>query len=565
VTLVADPTAPAVGARHHHLWHAPVGAHLAALALVLLALVPVVGTGASFSADEGAAIVQARSLSAGRGWLVAHPVPEADPDGTAYPLENAERGARGVAPFAKHPLYALALAGADRVGGVAAMVLLSVAGTVAAAGLGASLARRLDRRLARPAVWAIGVASPLAFDGYLVVAHTLAAAAAAGALLLALRALERRSLVAAAWVAPCTAVGVLLRSEFVFYAGALAVATLVVGAARRVTRPTAIGVAVAATGAAVMARVAEGAWTRAIVGPVTAGGPDGIPGGGMAGRVRGFALTWLTTGYGGLGPAGIALTVMLGAVAVAACTLRRRPQQHRLVVGASLLAALAAIVAVGVEPARVVPGLLVAFPLAAAGLVLVDRRTLCSDAARLAFGTFTVFALAVLATQYQRGGSGEWGGRYFALALPVVVPVLVAALAGRGGRVATACLVTVTMAMTVMGYGALRAAHVRNAARNAAVLGAAAGLTATGRDRPVVVATDGTLARHGWSTFDRTRWLLAGPDLAGLARRLDGAGIARFVVVSRDAAIRVRGFTVEPVARGGPPERRWYVFEVGAG
>src|SRR5215217_2863163 len=94
--LLGDP--PIVEARPGfvtRLWLRPLRAHLAALAVVLLALVPLVGTSASFSTDEGAAIVQAHSLSDGRGWLVEHPLPEVDPEGFHYPLELAERGPRG--------------------------------------------------------------------------------------------------------------------------------------------------------------------------------------------------------------------------------------------------------------------------------------------------------------------------------------------------------------------------------------------------------------------------------------------------------------------------------------
>ena len=165
--------------------------------LVLLALVPVVGTASSFSADEGAVIVQARSLAGkltgGDGWIVEHPVPEVDPTGVNYPLENADRGENGFAPYAKHPLYPVLLAVADRAGGVTAMVLLSLAGTLAAAALAAGLARRIDPALARPTLWVVGLASPLLFDGYLVMAHALAAALAVGAVLLAVRAVEERS------------------------------------------------------------------------------------------------------------------------------------------------------------------------------------------------------------------------------------------------------------------------------------------------------------------------------------------------------------------------------------
>ncbi|MDQ6910972.1 MAG: hypothetical protein M3Z84_09370, partial [Actinomycetota bacterium] len=128
MTLLVDrPAADAERPRRptlRRLWGAPVWAHLLALAVVLVALVPLVGTTASFSADEGAAIVQAHSLSRGDGWIVEHPLPQVDPTGKNYPLELSERGSRGFAPFGKHPLYALALAAADGLGGVTAMVLL---------------------------------------------------------------------------------------------------------------------------------------------------------------------------------------------------------------------------------------------------------------------------------------------------------------------------------------------------------------------------------------------------------------------------------------------------------
>ncbi|MDQ4133850.1 MAG: hypothetical protein M3179_11755, partial [Actinomycetota bacterium] len=130
--------------RLRRAWAAHLWVHLAALAVILFALMPLVGTDVVFSADEGAAALQAESLARGDGWIVDHPLPDVDPEGRFYPLENSARGAHGSAPFAKHPLYALGLAAADRLGGFTAMVLLSILGTVAAAGLAAALARRLD-------------------------------------------------------------------------------------------------------------------------------------------------------------------------------------------------------------------------------------------------------------------------------------------------------------------------------------------------------------------------------------------------------------------------------------
>ncbi|MEY2459058.1 MAG: hypothetical protein QOG30_888, partial [Acidimicrobiaceae bacterium] len=118
--------------------------HAAALALLLLVLLPIIGTTSQFSADEGAAIAQAVHLERGDGWTTGHPFAAADPDGIAFPLELSVRSGDRYAAFAKHPVYPVMLAAADRVGGRAAMVLLSIAGTIAAAVLTALLARRFD-------------------------------------------------------------------------------------------------------------------------------------------------------------------------------------------------------------------------------------------------------------------------------------------------------------------------------------------------------------------------------------------------------------------------------------
>ena len=217
------PPTPTAGGRLRRAWARPLWAHLIALGLVLIALMPVVGTHASFSADEGAAITQARNLARGDGWIVDHPLPQVDPEGANYPLELSSRGPNGEAPFAKHPLYALVLAGAERVGGINAMVALSMLGTLAAAALGAALASRMGPGLARPTLWALGLASPLLFDGYLVVAHTIGAALAAAAVLVAVIAIERRRAALALAVAPLVALAVLFRTEAVLFGVALAV------------------------------------------------------------------------------------------------------------------------------------------------------------------------------------------------------------------------------------------------------------------------------------------------------------------------------------------------------
>ena len=299
MTLVADPTPPPprrpdaatapttptparrrTGGRLRRAWARPLWAHVVALGLVLIALMPVVGTGASFSADEGAAITQARALARGDGWIVDHPLPQVDPEGANYPLELSSRGPNGVAPFAKHPLYALVLAGAQRVGRDQRHGRPLAARHAGRRRPGRGPASRIDGPgLARPTLWALGLASPLLFDGYLVVAHTIGAALAAAAVLVAVVAIERRRPALALAVAPLVAAAVLFRTEALLFGVALAaVAGLLALRRPGATRWTTALVAAAPWPARARPRSEKRLWATAIL-----GGPAGTTGGGPSG------------------------------------------------------------------------------------------------------------------------------------------------------------------------------------------------------------------------------------------------------------------------------------------
>ncbi|MDP1794388.1 MAG: hypothetical protein Q8K63_09660, partial [Acidimicrobiales bacterium] len=204
-------------------WAAPIAAHLAALLLVLVAGAVFVGTHASLSTDEGAAIVQARQLAEHDSWIRPHPYPELDPEGRNYPYELSERGTKGFAPYAKHPLYALVLGGLWGIGGINALVGLSIAGTVAAGAVAARFARRIDAALERPALWALGLGSPLLFDSYLVIAHAISAAIAGALLLLLTRDDSRYRVPAMVGAGGLAGTLVLLRTEGVLLVGVAAV------------------------------------------------------------------------------------------------------------------------------------------------------------------------------------------------------------------------------------------------------------------------------------------------------------------------------------------------------
>jgi hypothetical protein len=322
--------------------------------------------------------------------------------------------------------------------------------------------------------------------------------------------------------------------------------------------------------AAAGAHFGERLWIRQLVGRAAAtgataagvgGGAGGDDGGFLVQRVRAFLVTWLRPGYTGPRQLTLALTVMVVAVGVGAFAARRHPGDRRTIVVACSVAVTAALVAVVTKPTNIVPGLLVAFPLLFAGLLLIRRDQLRTTAARAGLATFAVFAFGVLATQYANGGSGEWGGRYFALGLPVVIPVLLLALRDAGvalapvtRRWAVASLATVTVVMAVMGVASLSHGH-----RFTADL--VANIERAGHEvsplRPIMVTTSPAIPRLAWSTFDDQRWLLTSTaDLPTVRAQLAAAGVDRFVFVTtsldRDAPALAG---LEVVSRQGLADR----------
>jgi len=178
-----------------------------------------------------------------------------------------------------------------------------------------------------------------------------------------------------------------------------------------------------------------------------------------------------------------------------------------------------------------------------AGILLVGAQTVSARPARILLGTFTLFAAAVIATQYAKGGTAEWGGRYFAIGLPLLVPVALLAIRDRAralapttARVAAGALVACTVLTAAVGVAALRYAHGFTADAMTTIDRAAGAGAGAGPDQPVVIATSGAVPRLAWATFDRQRWLLVPPDeLAAVIARLRQADIHRATFVTHDA------------------------------
>ena len=533
------------------------------LALVLLALVPIIGTGGMFSADEGAAVAQAKLLADGDGWTMAHPFPAADPSGQAFPIELSQRNGDRYAPFVKHPLYALLLAGADRAGGRGAMLVLSLVGTWVAA-VGAAL---LARRLRAPpgaavlALWIAGVASPLLFDGYVLIAHALGAACAAIAAIALVDAVDRRGRRAVGGVVLAVAIVacVLLRTEGVFLAAGLAAAAALLAWQRR--DRALLAVALVPLVAAAAAHLLESRWAASLIGG--GGGSTTTPlgnatGGGVGGRVLGFVITWLLPSYSFDAAAVVTLLAAVFAIAGAVIT-RVRPDDRDGIVLAFGASAVMAAVRIVFAPAPV-PGLLVAFPLLAVAAAVVPRSDVRTPDTRLAVGAgAAVFAALVIATQYSSGGSGEWGGRYFAIGLPLVVPLIAVAVRRLPRRPVGLLLTIATLCIAVLAVRTVRDAHATNGHLVASIMTTAAAHDAGDGGAPVVVSTNGAPARFAVDDLSRVRWLTVDrKDLATYAARLHALGIRSVTLATKERGDfdAVDGYRV---AVAGEPVDGWFV------
>jgi len=543
---------------------------------MLLATVAV-GADGVFSSDEGAGIIQARSV--GEGWSDPHPFPEADPDGAWYPLEKAGRTPDGgFAALPKKPLYSAANALAGEAAGVPGMIALSAIAAVAAASAAAVLARDIDPRLARPTLWLTGLASPLLVDGMLIIGHSVGAALGGWLLVTSMRARQRPTLAALAAVTALAAGAAMVRNEAVLLGASVGVVMFLYGVLTR--HRVAVAVAgVAACGTA-LGFTLDRVWSSrlfgsgAFSGPSLAGSDPRSVGALVSDRWAAFVTSWLRPGYGGSATAS-ALGLVIVALGLYVVWLARRVTVDRPWVRS--LAVVLTVVAVArllVPRASpdVVPGLTVAFPLVLWGVASLDRRTLRHLRVYVPMATFAVFTLAVLATQYRDAGSWEWGGRYFAVGLPALTPVVAAGgldlrrrLDVLTARFVVSTWVVVSCVLALIGLGAVRDARVLSDRLVDGLMQASAPSRAGDGGLPVIVATEPELPRTGWDRLDEARWMLADVTaLPELLDRLDGLGVRELTLATRrsvDAADAVDRSRYSLRWEGAPPETVdwWFV------
>ncbi|MBS1838169.1 MAG: hypothetical protein JST64_10795 [Actinobacteria bacterium] len=332
-------------------------------------------------------------------------------------------------------------------------VLVSVFGAWAAALVAAFIARRLNSSYGVWALWLAGIGSPLFFDAYIVVAHTLAATCAGLAFLGVSRALEggrKRHLL---YALPAVAAVTALRSEGAIFSAALGATVLVMSLGlpplRRIRwRSSAIGLAVLVVGACTF--VADKAFAAAIVGTRVSASPLSSLNTAAMDPVAGAWASLLRPFYGGWESVTLLLPLLVLGVWLAAVALRLLPSRPLLPLVA-LVASAAASVGLWFWPPGLVTGLLVTSPLVIPGLVWLRRHDLQRapvTRSLLVVGSATV---GILLLNYRVGGAAEWGGRFFHLLLPILLAVVVLGLDNarrvltrREAWVAGTCLVVVT-------------------------------------------------------------------------------------------------------------------------
>jgi hypothetical protein len=513
MTQTIVDTTPAIveAGRVRRAWKAPLWAHAGVLAVIVLALFPVMRPTSAFTSDEGAYALQVAALDAG-SWVYDYRALPLDPQASAFPIVLSDSGPDGYYPYVKHPAYPLLLQASSAVlGHTLGLHLFSLLGVVGAAVAAWLLAGELDPRLRRPAFW-LAAGGPVLVNGFVIWAHAPSAALAGLALAAAAR-IVRRGVTPwpALGMAAALVAGVFLRSEGLLLAGALAVVLAAVRFSQTRRLKAALGGFSLAAGPALLALLIERWWVSSIVGTTY----GGIAGQGsestsfLDARLRG---AWHVLFQSHFIDAGAGLPVLAALAVVAGggfFAFRRLGRGLAVVVG--LAVALLAL-RFAAHPHDPVTGLLAAWPVAVLGLLLFRWRG-AGPVAWLLGGTVALFGLATLATQYPEGGGLEWGGRYLS---PALVPLAVLAAAGlaravagvadeSGRRRAVALLATlgvVSAGFAVATAGALRAREDRIIA---AVERYPSAITVTTRQ---------AYPRLSWRADDRLTWMLT--DDAGL-------------------------------------------------
>lgn len=512
----------------------PFAAHVAIGSLVLIALIPFIRIGPTWSSDEGAVRLQVDFIATNNSWSGIRPFADIDPEEVISPIEASSIVGDRYFPYTKRPAYPLLLAGLQSQFGREVVVLPSLVGTLLAAVVGAQLVGLLGIAIRRTTFWVLALGSPLFFYGYTVTAHTLAAALSAWtvfALLKASRGARFSPLFLGSALASIFA-AVLLRPEALAFGASLSIAAFVLrpSAGRRSIRIGSVGVAAAAVSAHLLSRW----WAVRIAGvdPVSEG--EGILD--AVRFIRGAVSNTFLLGFGE--PLSIAVVVAItGGCALLALTAQREPLNRRLqwvFAGVSVAGSVFLVFAAPI----LISGLFAAMPILVAGLVVFRGQDVDRRVAGLIVASSVAFLVAVFVTQDSYGGGVQWGGRYLMLAVPILVPVALVSLrqlvvaAPSVRSLVVVVLAIASIAMTYDSAVVLRTGHDNSRNLNVRVVELAGNLESYEGRRPVIVSTITHLGRHVWRTVeDIDYFLVPEADFDEYMRRLAGEDLSGFGLV----------------------------------
>lgn len=496
-------------------------------------MVPLIDNGAFAIPDEALYAAQADNLAMG-SWSRPRPSASLDQDGDWFVLSGSIIVGNDAIPYARRPMYPFVSTPFWSVGGNAGLLLLSVLGTWMAACGAAALGWSLNQRTSIPALWLVGLGTPLLFDAYLAFGHSLAAGFAALTALGVVRSQLVEPPYSRRWVAWVTmaaagaVAATMLRSEGVLYAASLAGALLVLAVFGR-QRSTRQRQADATTGAILLAIGAASynlndVWSKAIVRGAT-GDPT------LSDRHPDFLnAAWtglLRPWYPDNTKANAPMALVLLAAVSAPLIIRFLPKFRVLGIGLLALGATSAVWFAASSP-HLISGLLPTAPWLVVGMLSLRGRDLSGPGPAAILLGSSAFIVGVLATSYGFGGAAEWGGRFFHLALPAVAPIAILGLISLldslpriDGRV---CLVAIAVMTAGLSATALRANHqLRVGSEQIANT-----ITTAALDTPEASATvfatlgaDGT-SRILWRQSSQHRPLLNSDGLINLAPLLTG-------------------------------------------
>lgn len=514
----------------------------------MLALVPLIDNGSVAVPDDGVYAAQTKLVADG-SWSMRRPAAAIDADGRNSAIgPDFVTGDRQV-PIPRHPLFISVLVPFFRLAGLGGLVVFSVLGAWLAAVAAGLLARRLDARLGIPALLVLAVGSPLLFDAYLVSAHAMAAASCGFVALGVAQVVEDRRRWPLAYLLVCVVGLVALRTEgtivMVLTAGVVGLM-----AVRPRRRPRLDGLAattaVAIGAATVLTYLADAWWTRSIKDGV-AGGPQPLIRG-LSSHRDPLGATWaslLRPWPGDNRSAQAAIVVAVVAVILAAVSVKVAPRRWLLPVALTVTAAGCLIYQNVVTPV-LITGLVGAFPLVVAGTILLRSSDLRAPTVVRHLAICALSVATITVTSYEVGGAVEWGGRFYHLLLPLLVPLVVLglrhgydAMPRRPAIAATAAVAVAAVALAgliVQQHRWLR--QVTRATTSAAESLALGGRRSVGPDgRPLVVmgllSADGS-ARMFWDPSGPVDVVTAAgvPDLFRLVARAKEHGYPDVTLVT---------------------------------